>query len=115
MPTDDGATLRKARLKDECIKDLVRPLRDAGWSITVGEPDDQALSMQIVATSGNSKLRIALLYSCATDNKRYQELAQNCDAILYVGAPYHQDQYAYGINVHVGPVAAWQPPKAPPP
>lgn len=113
MPTDDGVTLRKARLQEECIKDLVRPLRDAGWSIEVREPDDRALYVSVVATSGNDRLRVALLYSCATDNKLYGELAKSCDVILYIGAPYHQDQYAYNVNVHVGPVTAWQPPKAP--
>ena len=58
-------------------------------------------------------LRMARLYSCATDNKLYRELAQESDAILYLGAPYHQDAYAYGLSVHVGPVTAWRPPLAP--
>ena len=26
--------------------------------------------------------------------------------------PYKQDEFAYGIWVHVGPVLGWQPPKA---
>jgi len=110
MPTDDGVLLRKAVLQQECIDDLVRPLRGAGWSVEVGEPDDRALYVKVVASSGSQKLRVALLYSCATDNKLYQELAQEADAILYRGSPYHQNQYAYGINVHVGPVTGWQPP-----
>ncbi|PAU60958.1 hypothetical protein BZL41_14670 [Pseudomonas sp. PIC25] len=113
MPTDDGVLLRKARLQDECINDLVRPLRNAGWSVEVGEPDDRALHVKVIARAEHNKICIALLYSCATENKLYRELAQSCDAILYLGAPYHQDQYAYGIDVHVGPVAGWQPPKAP--
>ncbi len=113
MPIDNGVTLRKAHLKQECIKDLVRPLRQAGWSVDVGEPDDQALFMQIVASSGEDRLRVALLFSCGTDNKLYKELEQDSDAILYLGAPYHQDQYAYGISMHVGPVTGWQPPRAP--
>ncbi|MGF7000538.1 hypothetical protein [Paraburkholderia sp. GAS32] len=32
---------------------------------------------------------------------------------FYIGAPYNQSAYAYGINVHVGPVSGWQPPRAP--
>jgi len=31
MPTDDGVTLRKAILSEDCMNDVVRPLRDAGW------------------------------------------------------------------------------------
>jgi hypothetical protein len=113
LPTDDGVLLRKAVLQQECMQDLVRPLRDAGWEMEVGEPDDRGLSVVVKASSGNSRLTVALLYSCATDNKFYKKLAETCDAILYVGAPYNQAQYAYGINVHVGPVLGWQPPPTP--
>ena len=38
LPTDDGTLLRKAILSEECIKNFVRPLRYAGWSVDVGEP-----------------------------------------------------------------------------
>ncbi|MBB6186665.1 hypothetical protein [Rhodanobacter sp. MP7CTX1] len=110
MPTDDGVLLRKAVLQQECIDDLVRPLRNAGWSVEIGEPDDRSLYVKVAASSGPQKLRIALLYSCATDNELYRELAQEVDAILYRGSPYHQHQFAYGISVHVGPVTGWQPP-----
>lgn len=113
MPADDGRTLRAAVLQDDCIQDLVRPLREAGWSVQVGEPDDKALWMKVVASSGDSTLTVALLYSCATDNALYRELASECNAILYRGAPYQQDAFTYGIDVHVGPVAGWQPPRAP--
>lgn len=113
MPTDDGVTLRKAHLAQQCISDLVRPLRNAGWSVDVAEPDAQALYMTVEAKCAGETLRVALLFSCATDNKLYRELAQSANAILYLGAPYNQSAYAYGINVHVGPVTAWQPPRAP--
>lgn len=113
MPTDDGVSLRKALLTQQCMNDLVRPLRDAGWSIDVEEPDERALCMKVVAKSEETVLRVALLYSCATDNKRYRELERESDAILYLGAPYKQDTYAHGVGVHVGPVTAWQPPPAP--
>ena len=111
-PMDDGVILRKTLLTQECIRDLVRPLRDAGWNVEVKEPDAKALYMAVEARSGDSVLRVALLYSCATANELYRQLARTSDAILYVGAPYHQSQYAYGIAVHVGPVSAWQPPLA---
>jgi hypothetical protein len=110
MPTEDGSLLRRALLSDDCINELVRPLRDAGWSVDVGEADEQALYMTVVATSGEERITVGLLYSCATDNAIYRKLAETCSAILYRGAPYHQQQYAYGINVHVGPVAGWLPP-----
>ncbi|MNR49147.1 hypothetical protein D3C85_1684820 [compost metagenome] len=55
---------------------------------------------------------MALLYSCGSDNSLYKELEKDCDAILYRGAPYLQEQFARGVKVHVGPVAGWQPPLA---
>ncbi|MCX5538123.1 hypothetical protein M3A49_01190 [Paraburkholderia sp. CNPSo 3076] len=115
MPTDNGVGLRKAHLKQECIKDLVRPLRNSGWAVEVGEPDEQALQMKVIARSGDAEMHFGLLFSCATDNEIYRELAQSCAAILYLESPENQAAFAYGIDVHVGPVAAWQPPQAPTP
>lgn len=94
------------------MRDLVRPLRDAGWSVEVSEPDEKALYMTVVASHEETRLNVALLYSCGTDNGIYRMLAEKCEAILYRGAPYHQDSFARGISVHVGPVLGWQPPRA---
>jgi hypothetical protein len=114
LPTDDGSLQRKALLTEDCINDLVRPLRDAGWQVDVSEPEETGLYMTIVASSGETLLKAALLFSCATDNATYKLLAESCAAILYRGAPYLQGQYAYGLgSVHVGPVAGWQPPTVP--
>lgn len=113
MPTDDGVLLRKAILSEDCINELVRPLRDAGWSVDVGEPDERGLYMTVVATGDEEQFGVALLYSCATENEIYRKLAQISKVILYRGAPYHQDQFAYGLDIHVGPVAGWQPPLVP--
>ncbi|MEO8735706.1 MAG: hypothetical protein ABI380_04130, partial [Edaphobacter sp.] len=111
MPADKGVTLRSALLSEDCMNDLVRPLRDAGWSVEVNEPDGEALSMTVVASCGKKHFSIALLYSCATDNSIYQMLAETCVAILYRGAPYQQEAFARGVAVHVGPVLGWQPPR----
>jgi hypothetical protein len=113
LPTDDGALLRKGILSEECINDLVRPLRDAGWRVEVAEPDELGLYMTVVATGSGEKIRAALLYSCASDNSLYRMLAEKSDVILYRGAPYRQNDYAHGLNIHVGPVSGWQPPFAP--
>ena len=112
VPADNGALLRSALLKQQCMDDLVRPLRGAGWSIKVNEPDEAALYMTVEASNGQRRFSVALLYSCATANDIYRELSDVCEAILYLGPPYHQEQYAYGIQTHVGPVLGWQPPKA---
>lgn len=79
--------------------------------MNIGEPDDEALYMLVTASNNDRTFNVALLYSCATDNTIYRQLASKCEAILYRGAPYNQDGFAYGITVHVGPVTGWQPPK----
>jgi hypothetical protein len=112
LPTDNGVTLRKAVLSEDAINDLVRPLRDAGWSVMVTEPDTAALFVIAIATTPERRLAVALLYSCATSNDLYRELASKVDVILYRGAPYQQDSFAAGIALHVGPVAGWLPPRA---
>jgi hypothetical protein len=112
LPADNGVLLRKGLLSQQCMTDLVRPLRDAGWSVKVNEPDDKALYMTVDASRDETLFSVALLYSCATENGIYRMLAKECAAILYCGAPYKQDSFAYGISVHVGPVLGWQPPKA---
>ena len=113
MPTDDGALLREAVLSEDCVNDLVRPMREAGWQVEVGEPEEKGLFLIVIGKAVGQTFRAALLFSCATDNVIYRKLAETCDAILYRGAPYRQDQYAYGLSIHVGPVAGWQPPRAP--
>lgn len=113
LPTDDGVTLRKAILSEDAINDLVRPLRDAGWDVQVTEPDEAALFVITTAISGDSRLLVALLYSCASSNDLYRDLAEKVDVILYRGSPYSESSYASGVNIHVGPVAGWQPPRAP--
>jgi hypothetical protein len=113
LPTDNGVTLRKALLADDAIKDLVRPLGEAGWNVQVTEPDEEALFVVATATSAGSRFSVALLYTCATSNEIYRELAGKVDAILYRGSPYQQSSFARGVTIHVGPVAGWRPPRAP--
>lgn len=112
MPTDKGELLRKAILNEDCINDLVRPLRNAGWSIDFVESIHTDLYIRLIAKYKKKSLRISLLYSCATDNKIYLELDKLSDVILYRGAPYEQSQYARNVKAHVGPVTGWQPPDA---
>jgi hypothetical protein len=112
LPADDGVMLRKALLTQDCMQDLVRPLRDAGWRVKVNETDVAALYITVDASHEEKQFSVALLYSCATDNKIYIMLAKDCEAVLYCGAPYEQNSFAHGVSVHVGPVLGWQPPKA---
>lgn len=111
IPTDDGVLLRKSILMRECIDDLVRPLRTAGWSVEFIDSESD-LFIKLAAKSKSDILRIGFLYSCSSANSLYKDLEKDCDIILYRGGPYLQSAYAYGISKHVGPVTGWQPPRA---
>lgn len=113
FPTDDGVLLRRAILSNDCIRDLVRPLRNAGWNVEIDEPEESGLYVTLRATCGDTRFGLALLYSCATANETYKALSEQAEVILYRGSPYKQNQYARGIEAHVGPVTGWQPPVAP--
>lgn len=106
--TDDGWLGRSAKLSSKMNKEIVKNLRDNGWQChTFGEPIKQGEYITVRASKNGKDIGIALLYSCATDNKIYKELEEICDYILYQGAPYHQTSYAYGIKCYVGPLNAW--------
>lgn len=109
LPTDDGWLLRASILSEKCMNELVRPLKDKGWNLTVSDPQKDGEYIHVVGVYKSQKISVALLYSCGTGNKTYKKLDDSCQYILYLGAPYHQDQYAYGIKAHVGPLDGWQP------
>ena len=94
-------------------EDLVGRSATPDGKLKLGEPDEDGLYVTVSATVDGERFGAALLFSCATDNAIYRTLAADRDAILYRGAPYRQDQYAYGIKVHVGPITGWQPPLPP--
>lgn len=109
LPTDDGWLLRASILSEKCMAELVRPLKDKGWNLIVSDPQRDGEYMLVEGIFDSQRISVALLYSCGTGNKTYKKLDESCQYILYLGAPYHQEQYAYGIKAHVGPLDGWQP------
>lgn len=107
LTNDDGWLLRAARLSEICMSGLVEKLRDNNWHCTVHDPIQDGEYIIVDAFKNDETLKIGLLYTCATSNSVYQRLEFECDIILYLGSPYKQDQYAYNINKHVGPLQAW--------
>ncbi|QOV65822.1 hypothetical protein [Kosakonia pseudosacchari] len=107
LTNDDGWFLRATILTDSCMKGLVEKLRDKAWCCTVHDPLKEGEFIKVDAMKNDRKLKIGLLYSCASSNHVYKKLEEECDVILYLGAPYNQNQYAYGIQKHVGPLQAW--------
>lgn len=107
LTNDDGWYLRAARLGELCMSGLVEKLRDKEWCCIIGDPVKEGEFIKVEASKKERLLKIGLLYTCATSNSVYKILEGECDVILYLGAPYRQNEYAYGINKHVGPLQAW--------
>lgn len=109
--SDDGWLGRSAILSSKMNDEIIKKLRDNGWQChSFGQPVKTGGYITVRASKFDKEIGIALLYSCATDNKVYKELEVTNDYILYQGAPYHQESYACGITKFVGPLNAWLAP-----
>lgn len=110
LTLDDGWHLRAAKLSSVAMKEIAKPLARAGWNVKVSDPIKPGEYILVDANSGDRKMRVSLLYSCATSNEVYKELDSSSQFILYMGAPDNQEAYTYGIRAHVGPIDTWKLP-----
>lgn len=106
--SDDGWLLRAAKLSEIMNEIIIKKLRDAGWQCyEFTDPVEDGEYITISAKKDERKIKVALVYSCATSNEIYRLLDNHCDYILYNGPHYHQSSYAYGVKAQVMPVNAW--------
>lgn len=106
--SDDGWLLRASMLSKKMNEEVIKRLRDAGWQCEAfSDPVKDGEYITVRAKKSGQSLKIALLYSCATGNDIYKILDKTCEYILYCGAYYKQDSYAYEVNAKVMPVNAW--------
>lgn len=106
--SDDGWLLRASILADVMNNKIIHKLSDADWQCyEFTDPVEGGEYITISARKDTKKIKIALVYSCGTDNETYRFLDRDCDYILYNGPHYRQSSYAYGIKAQVMPVNAW--------
>ena len=104
----DGWTGRSIKLSETMNTDIIKKLQEKGWQCQkFTDPIKDGEYITINAVKDKRELKIALIYSCATENNIYMNLDNCCDIILYLGAHYKQNSYAYGINATVLPINAW--------
>ena len=73
--SDDGWLGRSATLSTKMNDEIVKRLRDNGWQChSFGQPVKSGGYITVRASKLGKEIGIALLYSCATDNKVYKEL-----------------------------------------
>ncbi|WP_299695475.1 hypothetical protein [uncultured Vibrio sp.] len=106
--SDDGWLRRAAKLLEKMNEELIPRLREKGWQChSFTDPVNEGEYISVNASKGNHEIKVALLYRCATGNEIYKELDKSCDFILYQGAYYHQESYAFGVTAKVLPLNAW--------
>ncbi len=105
MRTDPGLRMRLDILQRDAEQKLLGPLRLHGWTARVEREVELGEYLVIAAVRGGTTRRLALVYSCATDNAVYKRAAVEVDHIFYNGEPYQEAAFAYGLDKPVGPVA----------
>ncbi|AZG33801.1 hypothetical protein [Shewanella psychromarinicola] len=106
--SDDGWLLRASKLSEKMNLEIIPNLRDKGWQChSFTDPVKEGEYITVKASKGDREIKISLLYTCATGNDIYKELVKSCDFILYQGAYYHQESYAFGVMASVLPLNAW--------
>lgn len=109
-PTDDGWLARASILSKTMNDEIILVLKNSGWQcFDFSDPVKEGNYITVAAFKNKIVVKIALLFSCTTDNKIYKKLEEEgFDFILYDGASYKQDSYAYGITKSkVMPLNAW--------
>ncbi|WP_422035528.1 YaaC family protein [Reyranella sp.] len=90
-----GAEARLDILRRDAEQKILEPLRRHKWDAKIER--EAAETLIIVAERGGHTHRVALIYSSSTANAVYKALATQVEHIFFNGAPYHVEQYAYGI------------------
>lgn len=110
--SDDGWSTRAAMLSEKMNNEIVKKLRDNNWDChTISDPIKDGEYITVEAKKEGGFLKVALLYSCASSNKLYKYLAESFDYILYQGASYKQESYAYNVDTIIRPLNAWLAPE----
>ncbi|MCO1335942.1 hypothetical protein MO867_16535 [Microbulbifer sp. OS29] len=92
--------------------EIVERLRNKNWDCyLISDPIKDGEYITVEAKKEDSLIKVALLYCCASSNKLYKYLAESCDYILYQGASYKQESYAYNVDAIIRPLNAWLAPE----
>src|SRR6516165_4525827 len=99
---DAGAKARLDILRSDAERKMLDPLRTHGWTASIEREFSDGLIL--TAERGGHAHRVAVIYSSATDNRVYKQLAEQVERIYFNGEPYLVEQFTHGVNVPVGSV-----------
>jgi hypothetical protein len=95
-----GAKARLDILRRDAQHKMLDPLRMHGWVASIEREFSDGLIL--TAERGGHAHRVALIYSSATDNRVYKQLAEQVERIYFNGQPYMVEQFTQGVRVPVG-------------
>lgn len=98
---DSGKKQRYEILKNKIEANLVPLLNNHDWQVNINSEYFSGEYILLDIQKADITKSIAILYSCATDNKIYKKLDKEVDLILLNGRFYHLESYAYGISTPV--------------
>ena len=98
---DTGKETRLRILEAAAKTDVIELFRVHNWECFIegSFPDGEYIVINL--KKANVEFKIALLYSCATENSVYKELDRTVDLIVLYGNFYELESYAYGIETKV--------------
>ena len=106
--SDNGWLLRAGILSEKMDKEIITNLKNKGWQCyNFEDPVEDGEYITIEARKDQRKIKIALLYSCATSRETYMELESTCDYILFQSTSYKIKEFTRGLVKEVQPLSAW--------
>lgn len=100
---------RLAILRRDVERDMIAPLRSHGWTAEIVQEHDGHSSLVLEAAKGARTARVAILYSSATDNVHYKQLAEHVEHIFFHGQAYQLEAFSSGVKVPVEPIGDFFP------
>lgn len=106
--SDDGWLLRAGILSERMDKEIIANLKNKGWQCyNFEDPIKDGEYITVEARKDQRKIKVALLYSCATSRDTYMKLESTCDYILFQSASYRIKEFTEGLIKEVLPLSAW--------
>jgi hypothetical protein len=96
---------RLAILRRDAEQSLLSPLRTHGWTAMISREVEQGEYLIIEAERAGYRHQIALMYTSATANSVYKDLAPKVEHIFIKGQLYKLNAYAYGIETPISEAA----------
>ena len=98
---DTGIQTRLGILEAAAKTDIIEPFRIHNWECFIEGRFPNGEYIVVTLKKASTEFKIALLYSCATENSVYKELDRTVDLIVLNGSFYKLESYAYGIETKV--------------